>query len=306
MKLQVCPIAVQLLSATRQKVAKAFPRFVALPAASPHKSHTDREWQHVCYDWKRRATARKPDDVVTTREKFSVLILADSATLLKSIGHAVRNAVPDVAIHDAPTLADAQSIIAETRIHFFILENRLPSGSGIDFLCDLRTFSPDARVVMMSDKITPEEEEQLQKLGVLQNFPMPLDVEALARLVQTHHGYMTSGTGILDAKGEFAVSLTCPSALDIIQLKCLASATITLQVSSGHGVGRIYFNHGEIVHAETTSLRGERAFEKILRWKGGRIKEFPLDVIPERTITSDWQGLLLNVAQRIDESLATL
>ena len=69
---------------------------------------------------------------------------------------------------------------------------------------------------------------------------------------------------------------------------------------------RIYFNRGEIIHAETTSLKGERAFEKILRWKGGRIKEIPLDTIPDRTITTDWQGLLLKIAQNIDENVVTV
>jgi len=255
---------------------------------------------------RRRTKTQNPKYIVTTAEKFSVLILDDSETLLKSIGHAVRTLLPDVVIHTAPTIADAQQIIAETRIHFYILETNLPGGSGIDFLCDLRTFAPEARVAMMSEQLTPEQEEQLQKLGVLQHFTKPLEVAALAQLVQTHHGYMTSGTGQLDAKGEFAVSLTCPSALDIIQLKCLASATIMLQISSGHGAGRIYFNHGEIIHAETGSVRGERAFENILRWKGGRIKEFPLDAIPERSITTDWQGLLLKIAQNIDENVVTV
>ena len=240
-----------------------------------------------------------------TREKFSVLILDDSETLLKSIAHAVRVLLPEVTIHPALTLADAQEIIAGTRIHFYILEANLPVGSGIDFLCDLRTFSPEARVAMMSEKLTPDQEQELHNLGVLQHFPKPLEIAALAQLVQTHHSYMTSSTGQLDAKGEFAVSLTCPSALDIIQLKCLASATIMLQISSGHGTGRIYFNHGDIVHAEIGPQRGERAFEKILRWKGGRIKEVPLDAIPERSITTDWQGLLLRIAQNIDENVVT-
>jgi DNA-binding NtrC family response regulator len=242
---------------------------------------------------------------VITREKFSVLILEDSETLLKSIAHAVRALLPEVTIQTARTVAEAQQIIAEARIHFYILETNLPVGSGIDFLCDLRTFAPEARVVMMSETLTSEQEQQLHKLGMLQHFPKPLEVGALAQLVQTHHNFMTSSTGQLDAKGEFAVSLTCPSALDIIQLKCLASATIMLQISSGHGTGRIYFNHGDIVHAEIGAQRGERAFEKILRWKGGRIKEVPLEAIPERSITTDWQGLLLRIAQNIDENVVT-
>lgn len=239
------------------------------------------------------------------REKFSVLILEDDLTVLKSIGLAIRELLPEAVIHNAPTVAEAQQICTEHHLHFFILKVDLPHGAGLDFLCDLRTFLPEARVATLAENLAPEAEQQLQKMGALEHFKLPLNAKALAQLVQTHHGYMTSGTGLLDAKGEFAVSLTCPSALDIIQLKCLSSATLILQISSGHGTGRIYFNHGDIFHAETAALRGERAFEKILRWKGGRIKELALETIPERTIATDWQGLLLKMAQHIDESVAT-
>jgi len=239
---------------------------------------------------------------VTTQEKFSVLILEDDRTVLKSISLAIRELLPGIVIHTAADVGEAQTLCAEQRIHFFILQVDLPQEAGFDFLCDARTFSPEARVITLAGQLSPEQEQQLQKLGALEHFKLPLDTQAVARLVQTHHGYMTSGTGLLDAKGEFAVSLMCPSALDIIQLKCLASATLVLQISSGYGTGRIYFDHGDIFHAETAKLRGERAFERILRWKGGRITELPLEKKPDRTISTNWQGLLLNMAQHIDEN----
>lgn len=239
---------------------------------------------------------------VTIQEKFSVLILQDDRTVLKSISLAIRDLLPDIMIHAVASTIEAQQLCADHRIHFFILQIDQPHQAGFDFLCDARTFSPEARVITLAGQLSPEQEQQLQQLGVLEHFKLPLDTQAVARMIQTHYGYMTSGTGLLDAKGEFAVSLSCPSALDIIQLKCLASATLVLQISSSYGTGRIYFDHGEIFHAETAKLRGERAFEKILRWKGGRIKELPLEKKPERTITTNWQGLLLNVAQHIDEN----
>ena len=69
-----------------------------------------------------------------------------------------------------------------------------------------------------------------------------------------------------------------------------------------NGIGRICFEDGQIVHAETPTSRGEAAFEEILRWKGGRIKEMTTAYKPPHTITMDWQGLLLNACQRIDEN----
>ena len=81
----------------------------------------------------------------------------------------------------------------------------------------------------------------------------------------------------------------------------VSNATLVLQVSSPSGIGRIYFESGQIVHADTAESGGEAAFEEILRWKGGQIKELAAVCKPPRTITEGWQGLLLNVCQRMDE-----
>ena len=113
---------------------------------------------------------------------------------------------------------------------------------------------------------------------------------------------MGHATALQYADGQFAVSLTCLSALEIIRLKCLSNATLVLQVASPSGIEPDLFEEGQIVHAETLETKGEAAFEQILRWKGGRIKEMTAFIKPPHTITTGWQGLLLNVAQRIDES----
>ena len=238
---------------------------------------------------------------MTKSEEFCVLVLDDDICFTTLVTKALRTGLPDAEVLTARSVADAQLLLSQYKIHFFILDIELPDGDGIDFLCDLRTLSPDARVVMITASALPTYEQRTRDLGVLMFRQKPVDTKEIVNLVRSHHDKMGPGGSANDADASFAVSLTCLSALDIIQLKCLSCATLVLQISSPSGIGRIYFENGEIVHAETPEARGERAFEQILRWKGGRIKEMAPAFKPHRTINTGWQGLLLNVAQRIDE-----
>jgi response regulator RpfG family c-di-GMP phosphodiesterase len=240
---------------------------------------------------------------VTKTEKFCVLVLDDDLCLTTVVSKALRKGLPNAEVLTARSVGEAQLLLSEYKIHFFILDVNLPDGDGIDFLCDVRTLFPEARVMMITaSKPLPQQEEKTRELGVLLYRQKPVDTREMLQLVRDHYEVVDHSTSIQNADGSFAVSLTCLSALDIIQLKCLSSATLVLQVVSPHGIGKIYFEDGQIIHAESPESQGEPAFEQILRWKGGRIKELPLTQAPMRTIHTGWQGLLLNVAQRIDEA----
>ncbi len=215
---------------------------------------------------------------------------------------AVRMGLPNAEVLTARSVAEARLLLSEFKIHFFILDVDLPDGTGIDFLSDLRARFPDARVMMITASPVSDHEKATKDLGVLLFRQKPVDTKEIVKLVRSQYENMGHATTMQHVDGKFAVSLTCLSALDIIQLKCVSNATLVMQVASPGGIGRIYFEDGQIIHAETPDSRGESAFEEILRWKGGQIKELTAAYKPPRTITTGWQGLLLNICQRIDES----
>lgn len=241
---------------------------------------------------------------MTKTDKFCVLVLDDDICLTTVVTKALRTGMPGIEVLIARSVAEAQFLLSEFKIHFFILDVNLPDGTGIDFLCDVQTLFPDARVMMITASPVPEYEQKSKELGVLVFRQKPIDLKEMVAIVRTQYDSHGHATTVQNADGQFAVSLTCLSALDIIQLKCLSNATLVLQVASPQGIGRIYFEEGAIIHAETPDSRGEGAFEEILRWKGGRIKEMTAAYKPPHTINTGWQGLLLNVAQKIDESMA--
>lgn len=96
--------------------------------------------------------------------------------------------------------------------------------------------------------------------------------------------------------------LTQLTTLDIIQLKCLARVTVTLEFFRERGGrGRIYFQDGEIIHAEAGNVCGVDAFNEIVSWHKGRVQEISNSSLPSRSIEGNWQNLLMHAVHWADE-----
>ncbi|HEX4335733.1 MAG TPA: DUF4388 domain-containing protein [Polyangiaceae bacterium] len=104
----------------------------------------------------------------------------------------------------------------------------------------------------------------------------------------------------------FRARLEGLSLFDLVQLECLARSRRIVRVASAGRVGYLYFNEGEIVHAGTRNLVGERAALEIMGWNDG-VFEVCNIAWPERTtITMRWQQLLLLAAKAKDDASGKL
>ncbi len=96
------------------------------------------------------------------------------------------------------------------------------------------------------------------------------------------------------------------SLLDVIQLYCTTSRNVKIRVKSRSDSGIICISGGKITHAETPSLRGEKAFYEILSWEEGKFDVDSLDDDYKSVISIDtpWEQLLLDAVRIIDEKKA--
>jgi Domain of unknown function (DUF4388) len=80
--------------------------------------------------------------------------------------------------------------------------------------------------------------------------------------------------------------------VDILQMCCLARRSGALQIVRGSRVGAVYLRDGEIVHAETNSIRGYPALVEMISW--GEI-EFAYDramTAESETLRGRWDQIL--------------
>jgi CheY-like chemotaxis protein len=186
---------------------------------------------------------------------------------------------------------------------------QLPDGCGIDFLPEISQRAPGASVIIVTAMRLPKYRERAAEFGVLHYMEKPVDMRVLARCVAN----LLDVTDAFPASSDtsFSASLRNLSAVDVVQLKCLARASVRLDFTRSEGMlGRIYLRGGEVVHAEVIppsglgAMEGLAAFNETLSWGGGKVNEVSDAPAPRTTIQGSWQNLMLDACHRIDERRA--
>jgi hypothetical protein len=74
-----------------------------------------------------------------------------------------------------------------------------------------------------------------------------------------------------------------------------------LNVRHHTGDGQLWFDNGAILHAATPTSRGEDAFFEIMMWSGGEFSMRMGARTEDRSLSANWQELLMESCRRIDE-----
>ncbi|MEJ2154672.1 MAG: response regulator [Desulfobacteraceae bacterium] len=101
--------------------------------------------------------------------------------------------------------------------------------------------------------------------------------------------------------GGFAGTLRNIQITDIIQMCCLAGASLSIRVTQDNDQGTIYIEDGNIVHAECGTHAGIKAFFTILGWPSGQFETMEAPPTANPTIKEPCQFLLMEAARQADE-----
>lgn len=93
---------------------------------------------------------------------------------------------------------------------------------------------------------------------------------------------------------------------DVLQMECLARSSSVLEISNARASGKIFIETGQIVHAQVADAIGEEAFNQLLSLTGGQFNLKPFSEPPTRTITGQWEFLLMEAARKSDEAKEAL
>lgn len=98
------------------------------------------------------------------------ILYVEDEELNRALLRAVLQRAPDLrlrsaALLEARTLAQARAILTEREIDIVLLDVRLPDGSGLDLLREIKSRDPNLSVVVMSASVLPEEREEAMQAG---------------------------------------------------------------------------------------------------------------------------------------------
>jgi DNA-binding response OmpR family regulator len=233
-----------------------------------------------------------------SKSQTLILVLEPDETLVSSILSTLREAAPTALLELARSLEEAHRIALKDRPDLFVLDMAVAHDLGQDFLIDLRTSHPEARVIVLTAVHFAWQREQAAGIGAIHFLEKPFPHSEFIDLVQA---LLRPG-----AEGEkFQGTLSDLHLSDIIQLKCLSGATSALEITGPAGEkARVYFNNGQVCHAISPGWEGVKAFNEIVGWKSGTISEIARAKAPLCSIDVDWQFLLMEAVRQVDETNA--
>ena len=226
-----------------------------------------------------------------------VLVLEPDLEVAEKIRAALQEAAPSARVDVAPTLGQAQGLILEAKPDLFVLDAEAVPDLGQEFLYDLRTSHPKARAIVLTGAHFAAHREQAAGLGAIHFLEKPFPHGDFVDLAQA----LLSHASAPDSE-KFQGTLSDLHLADIIQLKCMSGSSAVLQFTGPKGEkARVYFDGGQVRHATAPGKEGVPAFNEIVSWKGGQISEVSGAGPAPRTITEEWQMLLMEAVRKIDE-----
>jgi CheY-like chemotaxis protein len=184
----------------------------------------------------------------------------------------------------------ALELLAGRQVDAILTDLQMPVMDGLTLLGHLLQRGVRTPVAVMTGQhITAELAERLQRYGIAATFTKPVELTALADELQRCLSPATVGR---------IAGITLFGFLQLLEVERKTGLII---VHSAGQEGRLYFERGALVHAETRRLGGVAAVNDIVGWSDPRLEIFYKRTTRERTIQEPLQHILLEAARLLDE-----
>ena len=217
-----------------------------------------------------------------------VLVVDDEVNLRFAIERGLRKAG-----HYADSASTVRQAIERLRSQPYdtvVTDLRMPGGDGLELIQWLGSYSPSTKILVVSAHITAEFRAKYENSGAVGILEKPVELNKLIELVEQ----------LGPRRGFYGNSIEV-ELFDYVQMVALSGRDKLVKVVTPLNEGKIWFEHGDIVHAEFESHSGEMAFYKVLATGRGTFTEVFYHDPPKRTIMGSATGLLMEAARQMDE-----
>jgi CheY-like chemotaxis protein len=199
-------------------------------------------------------------------------------------------------IFTAENHSQALALLRQQSVDVVVLDLDMPVMDGLQFLRLLARTYPGQQVVILTGHASDEKRKVclesgaalfLEKLIAPEGFAAVYDALELLASAAPQEGFR----GMMRRVG----------LQEVLQMECLGRKSSVLEIFTGKVRGRIFVSDGDIIHAESGSLQGEVALYGLLGLRGGEFNLRPFAEPPERTISGQYEFLLMEAARLTDE-----
>src|ERR1051326_6575580 len=236
-----------------------------------------------------------PDD--TTKRKQFLLVDDDPQCLATVTAFLKQLSKGEWALRTATNHSQALEQLKAQRVDAVVLDVQMPVMDGIEFLRLLARTHPGQQVVMLTGRVDEATRKSALDLGAT----LYLEKPTTAAGFQALYAALDALAGVGSQSG-FRGVMQRVELQDVLQMECLNRKSSVLQISTGDREGKIYLYEGQIVHAQAGQLQGEMALYGLLALPGGQFTLLPFEEPARRTVSGQYQFLLMEAARLRDET----
>ena len=219
----------------------------------------------------------------------SVLIVDDDVPFRTTIGRDLAEQGFTVAL--ANNAEEAVEVLIARPIDVMLTDLRMPGGDGIDLLENIRTISARTRAILMSGYASARDYQRAIECGAVRVLCKPFTSSELLQAIRQ----------AVDCETGFRGSIHGLSLIDLLQMFHYARRSLAIVVD-GLTPGHVFLEDGQLIHAVYRELAGEPALRMILAMPAGSLRTMVLPHATPRSISRDFQTLLLDSLREVDEA----
>lgn len=189
----------------------------------------------------------------------------------------------------AEGLEDAEQLLRSRDVDVLLVDHRLEAEGPTSLVALSQASARNVAAIVMMSEATAKDAADALDAGAAAVLDRPFTVDELEAAIDR-----AAGAG-------FRGNLEGISLVDMLQVFHIGRRSLIMAMG-GDPPTRIWFERGEIVHAERGELRGEDVLVDVLEARTGAIRTLPFEEA-EATIDRPFQSLMLDILRSRDESL---
>lgn len=225
-----------------------------------------------------------------------ILILDDEQDILEIYQEILARLPSQPEIRTASAGTEAISLLESEPFALLLVDLNMPGMDGFQVLAIVRRRFPTLRTVVMTSLTDGDLRARAYRIGVDLYMEKPKTGKEIIFFVDCIESLLER-----ESQGGFR-GVQSKTLLDILQMECLTQNTCVLKITSAAGEGRIWIQKGEIVDGVLEDRNGKAAIVEMLSWKAGNFEILPYGLPRPRTIHMNYESLLMETAQTLDES----
>ena len=232
---------------------------------------------------------------LTRRKQF--LFVDDDPTFLSGISQLFGEMSKGTwEVFTAENHSQALALLRRRSVDVVVLDLDMPVMDGLQFLRLLTKTNPGQQVVILTGRATEESRKLCLESGAALFLEKLITPEGFSAVFDALEAVSNAAP-----QDGFRGMMRRVGLQEVLQMECLGKKSSLLEVFTGKVRGRICIFEGQIVHAESGSLQGEMALYGLLGLRGGEFNLRPFSEPAVRTISGQYEFLLMEAARLSDE-----